>query len=70
MSRRNVRTLTVLLFMAFAVLACGAPAKPPAAEAAVKVEKIEGSELKKLALSPDASERLGVATAEESPNCR
>jgi len=66
MSRRNVRMLTGFLFLAFAVVGCGAPAKPPAADAAVKVEKIEGSELKKLALSPDAGQRLGVATAEVS----
>ena len=57
-------TLGVLILVALAVGACGSAAKPPAAEAAVTVDKIEGSELKKLTLSEHAAQRLGVATTE------
>jgi hypothetical protein len=64
MHRQIARLLCALLLASLAVAACGAPAKAPAAEAAVTVAKIEGSELKKLTLSEHAAQRLGVTTAE------
>ena len=64
MKSRIAGTLGVLMLVTLAVAACGSDAKPPAAEAAVTVDKIEGSELKKLTLSEHAAQRLGVATTE------
>ncbi len=64
MKTRIAGALGVLMLVTLAVTACGSAAKPPAAEAAVTVDKIEGSELKKLTLSEHAAQRLGVATTE------
>ena len=64
MKRGLCGMLAVLILLAMAVTACGPAAKPAAAEAAVKVDKIEGSELKKLTLSEQAAQRLGLTTAE------
>ena len=64
MNSRIAGTLGVLMLVTLAVAACGSAAKPPAAEAAVTVDKIEGSELKKLTLSEHAAQRLGVTTTE------
>lgn len=53
-----------VLAVVFAASACVQPssAAPDKVEAVV-VEKIEGSELERLALSPQAAQRLGVETA-------
>ena len=62
--RRIPATLGALLLVGLVAAGCGSPAKPHTAEAAVTVEKIEGSELKKLTLSEHAAQRLGVTTTE------
>lgn len=64
MNRRMMWMLGVLVVASMTIGACGSPAKKPAAEAAVTVDKIEGSELKKLTLSEHAAQRLGLTTAE------
>lgn len=64
MNRRMMWMLGVLVVASMTIGACGSPGKKPAAEAAVTVDKIEGSELKKLTLSEHAAQRLGLTTAE------
>jgi hypothetical protein len=64
MDRRMNWVLGVLVVMSMTIAACGSPASKPAAEAAVTVDKIEGSDLKKLTLSEHAAQRLGLTTAE------
>ena len=64
MDRRVIWMLGVLVVMSMTIAACGSPASKPAAEAAVTVDKIEGSDLKKLTLSEHAAQRLGLTTAE------
>jgi hypothetical protein len=64
MNRGISGTLAVLMLVTLAVAACGSSAKPAAGEAAVTVDEIEGSDLKKLTLSEHAAQRLGVSTAE------
>jgi hypothetical protein len=62
--RRIAPILGILVAVSLALAACGSPTKPPASEAAVTVDKIEGSELKRLTLSEHAAQRLGVTTVE------
>jgi hypothetical protein len=64
MDRRMIWMLGVLVVVSMTIAACGSPASKPAAEAAVTVDKIEGSDLKKLTLSEHAAQRLGLTTAE------
>jgi hypothetical protein len=64
MDRRMMWMLGVLVVVSTTLAACGSPASKPAAEAAVTVDKIEGSDLKKLTLSEHAAQRLGLTTAE------
>ncbi len=64
MDRRMIWVLGVLVVTSMTIAACGSPASKPAAEAAVTVDKIEGSDLKKLTLSEHAAQRLGLTTAE------
>lgn len=64
MDRRMMWMLGVLVVVSMTIAACGSPASKPAAEAAVTVDKIEGSDLKKLTLSEHAAQRLGLTTAE------
>jgi hypothetical protein len=64
MNRRMIWMLGVLVVVSMTIAGCGSPASKPAAEAAVTVDKIEGSDLKKLTLSEHAAQRLGLTTAE------
>jgi hypothetical protein len=64
MNRRMIWMLGVLVVASMTIAACGTSANKPAAEAAVTVDKIEGSDLKKLTLSEHAAQRLGLTTAE------
>lgn len=60
---RNSVLAIALLVCAFVVIGCGSKveANPPQA---VTVEKIEGTDLKKITLAPLAAQRLAVETAE------
>lgn len=62
MDRRMMWMLGVLVVVSMTIAGCGSPASKPAAEAAVTVDKIEGSDLKKLTLSEHAAQRLGIDT--------
>jgi hypothetical protein len=64
MDRRMMWMLGILVVVSMTIGACGSPASKPAAEAAVTVDKIDGSDLKKLTLSEHAAQRLGLTTAE------
>ena len=64
MNRRMIWMLGVLVVVSMTIAACGSPASKPAAEAAVTVDKIDGSDLKKLTLSEHAAQRLGLTTTE------
>jgi hypothetical protein len=64
MNRRMIWMLGVLVVVSMTIAGCGSPVSKPAAEAAVTVDKIEGSDLKKLTLSEHAAQRLGLTTAE------
>jgi hypothetical protein len=63
MQRRATWAMAILVVLSMGVAACGSPAAKPASEAAVTVDKIEGSELKRLTLSEHAAQRLGIDTA-------
>ena len=64
MNRRMSWMLGVLVVASMTIAACGSSAPKPAAEAAVTVDKIAGSDLKKLTLSEHAAQRLGLTTTE------
>jgi len=64
MNRRMSWMLGVLVVVSMTIAACGSSAPKPAAEAAVTVDKIDGSDLKKLTLSEHAAQRLGLTTTE------
>ena len=66
MNRPMIWMLAGLVVVSMMTAACGSPASKPAAEAAVTVDKIEGSDLKKLTLSEHAAQRLGLTTTEVS----
>jgi outer membrane murein-binding lipoprotein Lpp len=64
MDRPMIWMLGAVIAASMTVAGCGSSANKPATEAAVTVDKIEGSELKKLTLSEHAAHRLGLTTAE------
>ena len=64
MNRRMSWMLGVLVVVSMTIAACGSAAPKPSAEAAVTVDKIDGSDLKKLTLSEHAAQRLGLTTTE------
>ena len=63
MQRSRRWRLVATIVAGLALAACTSPgAAKPKVDAAVVVEKIEGTDLKRLALSAKAAERLGIST--------
>jgi hypothetical protein len=61
--QHRTRWLAVALVVAgLQLAACGQGAKQPSADAAAKIEAIEGTELNRLTLTPRAAERLDIQT--------
>ena len=63
MQRRISWIVVVLILGGLAIAACTSSTGSVLAEPAVTVEKIEGTDLERLTLSPRAAERLGIDTA-------
>jgi hypothetical protein len=63
----NVRVLVALLVVPLLLAACGGEAEHEAATAAV-VEEVDGTDLSKVTLTPEAAKRLDIKTAAVTAN--